>query len=172
MLTILILSLQLILNVDATSLPIFLSAGKSDESLQKRFGSHQEYIMNKYSDESIKKRTDGKIEKRSDFSLYNDGNIAYYIPITVGSPPQEFNVLFDTASEYLWIPSINCINCRNYQYFSSNKSTTYYNTSTSSLLAYGSGNVLGHWSTVIFLRSKYRIKCQLAQVLYLIKQLW
>jgi hypothetical protein len=149
-----ILCLQQILQTNAYSVPIFLDVSQDQGSLVKRFVSHQDYVINKYTNRFMTKRSESSITKRSDLSLYNDGNIAYYIPITVGSPPQEFNVLLDSASEHLWIPSIDCVNCRNYQYFKSNQSTTYSNTTIDARLVFGSGYVSGHWSNVNILKLK------------------
>ncbi|KYQ57862.1 Lysosomal aspartic protease, partial [Trachymyrmex zeteki] len=58
--------------------------------------------------------------------LHYDGNAAYYGAITIGTPPQNFNVAIDIAFPELIIPSRNC--CSNvplYNTYDHTKSSTY-----------------------------------------------
>ncbi|KAI7876448.1 acid protease [Lichtheimia hyalospora FSU 10163] len=55
-------------------------------------------------------------------------NLGYYGAISVGSPPQDFNVVFDTGSADLWVVSSECSTrtiCFKHRQFNALKSTTY-----------------------------------------------
>lgn len=82
--------------------------------------------------------------------LNNYGNTEYYGLITLGTPPQSFQVIFDTGSSNLWVPSSKCAiligSCGSHAKYSSKKSTTYVKDGTSFLITYGSGSVSGFLS--------------------------
>jgi hypothetical protein len=71
-------------------------------------------------------------------------NAQYYGPISVGG--QNFNVIFDTGSSNLWVPSKSCTNCGLHPLYDSSKSSTYVANGTVFKIQYGSGPVAGFLS--------------------------
>ncbi|KAM4047759.1 gastricsin-like [Anomaloglossus baeobatrachus] len=69
----------------------------------------------------------------------------YYGQISIGTPPQNFLVLFDTGSSNLWVPSSNCQSeaCGNHNVFNPSQSSTYTSNGQQFTMSYGSGSVSG-----------------------------
>ncbi|MXQ90776.1 hypothetical protein E5288_WYG016224 [Bos mutus] len=69
--------------------------------------------------------------------------LAYFGNITIGTPPKEFQVLFETGSSKLWVPSINCSSpaCYTHITFNPQESSTFWYTNKSFNIIYGSGRM-------------------------------
>ncbi|NXU56468.1 PEPC protein, partial [Turnix velox] len=78
----------------------------------------------------------------------------YFGDISIGTPPQNFLVLFDTGSANLWVPSIYCQTpaCGNHARFNPSLSSTFSGIGESYTLSYGFGDLavaLGYdWVTI------------------------
>ncbi|NXL83481.1 PEPE protein, partial [Alectura lathami] len=77
--------------------------------------------------------------------LLNSLDIEYYGTISIGTPPQDFTVVFDTGSSNLWVPSISCTSlaCQNHQMFNPSQSSTYKSTGQNLSIHYGTGDMEG-----------------------------
>lgn len=74
-------------------------------------------------------------------------NSQYYGEISLGSPAQNFEVIFDTGSSDLWVASKNCdSSCGRHAKYDATKSSTYVANGTSFDIMYGSGPVSGYQS--------------------------
>jgi len=73
-------------------------------------------------------------------------NAQYYGPISVGTPGQSFNVIFDTGSSNLWIPGSGCSGCGSHSKYTSSSSSSYVANGTKFAIQYGSGPVSGFCS--------------------------
>ncbi|KAM9557497.1 pepsin A-5 [Guaruba guarouba] len=70
---------------------------------------------------------------------------SYYGTISIGTPPQEFTVIFDTGSSNLWVPSVYCasLSCSDHKRFNPADSSTFVSTNNSLYIAYGTGSMSG-----------------------------
>nr|CAH8849486.1 unnamed protein product [Trichobilharzia regenti] len=84
-------------------------------------------------------------------TLENYQNIEYYGEISIGTPPQEFHVIFDTGSSYLWIPSSKCKDsntaCQVHHKYDSSLSSTYKENGEEFSVEYGTGRASGFLSS-------------------------
>ncbi|NP_001079037.1 pepsinogen 4, group I (pepsinogen A) L homeolog precursor [Xenopus laevis] len=78
-------------------------------------------------------------------TLQNYMDIEYYGTISIGTPPQEFTVIFDTGSANLWVPSVYCSSqaCSNHNRFNPQQSSTFQATNTPVSIQYGTGSMSG-----------------------------
>lgn len=92
-----------------------------------------------------------KIEKNEALPLVNLGDMAYMGPLSIGNPPQQFMVIYDTGSTDLWVPSANCsdVACNNKNSYNNSASSTYETDGRAYSIQYGSGAVSGFASKVI-----------------------
>ncbi|XP_027899179.1 nothepsin [Xiphophorus couchianus] len=83
--------------------------------------------------------------RRSSEKIYNFMDAQYYGEISVGTPPQNFSVIFDTGSADLWVPSSYCVSqaCALHRRFKAFESTTFHHDGRIFGIHYGSGHLMG-----------------------------
>ncbi|XP_012314628.2 cathepsin E [Aotus nancymaae] len=77
--------------------------------------------------------------------LINYLDMEYFGTISIGSPPQNFTVIFDTGSSNLWVPSVYCTSpaCKKHTRFQPSQSNTYNQPGQSFSIQYGTGSLSG-----------------------------
>ncbi|XP_063781890.1 pepsin A-like isoform X2 [Pseudophryne corroboree] len=77
--------------------------------------------------------------------LLNYMDNEYFGTIYIGTPPQEFSVVFDTGSANLWVPSVSCSSaaCANHHKFNPHLSSTFQSSTEMVSISYGTGSMKG-----------------------------
>ncbi|KAM0927631.1 hypothetical protein ACQ4PT_002757 [Festuca glaucescens] len=81
--------------------------------------------------------------------LKNYLNAQYYGEVGIGTPPQNFTVIFDTGSSNLWVPSSKCyfsIACYLHKSYRARRSSTYKKKGKWVSIHYGTGAIAGYIS--------------------------
>jgi len=116
-----------------------LNKRENAKTTLKKFGAHVEAVKQRYEAGPIP------------VPLTNYMDAQYFGEITIGTPGQKFNVIFDTGSSNLWVPSKHCdllsIACWLHSKYDSDKSSTYVKNGTKFAISYGSGDMTGFLST-------------------------
>ncbi|CAL8358639.1 unnamed protein product [Lota lota] len=101
-------------------------------------------ILLPYQDPAIKYQP---TEFAGSASMYinNYADTTYYGPISIGTPPQSFQVLFDTGSSNLWVDSSYCNTqaCNVHTKFNPQQSSTYSVNGQTVYIPYGAGSLYG-----------------------------
>ncbi|XP_067110284.1 nothepsin [Osmerus mordax] len=82
---------------------------------------------------------------RSSLKLYNFMDAQFYGVVSLGTPEQNFTVVFDTGSADLWVPSSYCVSeaCGVHNKFKAFESSTFNHDGRTFGIHYGTGHLLG-----------------------------
>ena len=116
--------------------------------------------------QSIQQRAHGQIDNQHDetVDINNFMDAQYYGEIGLGTPPQMFQVVFDTGSSNLWIPSGKCsyfsIACYVHNKYYSEKSSSYVEDGREFAIEYGSGSLTGFFTKDVLTISDAQVQQQ------------
>ncbi|XP_036091163.1 chymosin isoform X1 [Rousettus aegyptiacus] len=117
-----------------------LHKGKSLRKALKERGLLEDFLRTH--GHAISSRKNSKVAQEP---MVNYLDVQYFGKISIGTPPQEFTVAFDTGSPDLWVPSVYCKSaaCKNHRRFDPSKSSTFQDLGQVMSLQYGTGSMEG-----------------------------
>lgn len=92
-------------------------------------------------------------------TIENYQDLSYYGVISVGTPPQSFEVVYDTGSSNLWVPNAQAQQgeCNVKHVYDHFNSSTFYKNCTPFSITYGSGPVSGYLSVDTVTIAEYQL---------------
>lgn len=120
----------------ADGVKIPLTKGRHAAQADDRTPVMQNLMRNKYGLEEL--------AAGDTIPVSNYMNMQYYGPVSLGTPAQDFTVVYDTGSSNLWVPDTTCSNCgTTHAAFKSKDSSTYKANGEKFSIQYGSGALSG-----------------------------
>ncbi|XP_010890324.1 nothepsin [Esox lucius] len=118
---------------------------RASNRLEEFVRDHQPDMLNRRFAQCYPPETPSLKLGRNSERLYNFMDAQYYGQISLGTPPQNFTVVFDTGSSDLWVPSSYCISeaCAMHERFEAYKSSTFHHDGRRFGIHYGTGHMLG-----------------------------
>lgn len=85
------------------------------------------------------------VSEATSIPISDYANAQYYGPVSIGTPAQEFQVIYDTGSSFLWVPGPNCTSlaCLFHHKFAPGSSSSFNGTNETFSFQYGSGSLTG-----------------------------
>ncbi|KAL5523428.1 hypothetical protein ACEPAG_7601 [Sanghuangporus baumii] len=133
----------------SASLHVPLARRKISPRSINDFATVADSIRTKYGRPAIASSPSKKRQNTANVGITNQqADSSYFAPISVGTPPQEFNVILDTGSSDLWVASNQCLACpQDSPSFDSSQSSSLSSSQQSITISYGSGRVSGTVAT-------------------------
>ncbi|OCB89454.1 acid protease [Sanghuangporus baumii] len=144
-----VLSSSAVASRASASLHIPLARRKISPRSINDFATVADSIRTKYGRPAIASSSSKKRQNTANVDITNQqADSSYFAPISVGTPPQEFNVILDTGSSDLWVASNQCLACpQKSPLFDSSQSSSLSSSQQSITISYGSGQVAGTVAT-------------------------
>mmetsp|Transcript_3224 Transcript_3224/g.8702 ORF Transcript_3224/g.8702 Transcript_3224/m.8702 type:complete len:448 (-) Transcript_3224:67-1410(-) len=99
----------------------------------------------------LNERSNGTDKNSNSIMVKDYENAQYFATVSIGTPPQSFQVIYDTGSSDLWVPRVGCTRCglpfaSKKNKYDENKSSTFQEDGQDFEIMYGSGSVGGFFS--------------------------